>query len=255
MFCPHCGKEIAEGQAFCQHCGAGLTESVSGPLPTAGGRSKTPWEDRENAGFFGGLFTTLNKVLFKPSDFFRTMPVTGGLTDPLLYALIVGMVGLMFSYFWEIVLHDSMQTFMTPEMKAAASYGILHGSGNVFLAVFSPLMLIIVLFVITAGLHLFLLMVKGARGGFEASFRVVSYCISPFLLLIVPFCGNIIALVWTMVITIIGLKEAHEISGGKAFFAVSFPMLLCCGLVILAASVLFMGVFAASFGAFMHLNK
>ncbi len=52
MFCPHCGKEISEGQAFCQHCGSQISEAA--PVlaaPVAGMREKTPWEDREHAGF------------------------------------------------------------------------------------------------------------------------------------------------------------------------------------------------------------
>jgi hypothetical protein len=70
-------------------------------------------------GFFNGLFKTVNQVLFSPSAFFKKMPVTGGLTDPLLYAMIVGTVGLLFLTVWRIVLHDPMQSFVTPEMSAS----------------------------------------------------------------------------------------------------------------------------------------
>ena len=109
MFCPHCGKEVTEGQSFCQHCGGSLAaESVQAPVaettPVSDGRGKTPWEDREARGFFGGLFKSLNETLFRPSEYFRKMSVTGGLTDPLLYALIMGMAGLIFSVLWQISL-------------------------------------------------------------------------------------------------------------------------------------------------------
>jgi hypothetical protein len=250
MFCPHCGKEIAEGQIFCQHCGARLAE----PAPVAGGREKTPWEDREARGFFSGLFTTVKDTLFRPSEFFRKMPVTGGLTDPLLYALIIGMAGLMFSYFWQILLQGAMQDAMLPGMKAVAGQHMLRGIGMAVLAFLSPFLVILGLFILSGVLHLFLMMVKGARSGFEATFRVAAYGSSANLFLVIPFCGGLLAGVWAIVLTIIGLREAHETTGGKAAVAVFFPVVVCCGL-ILVAIALFMGAAAASLGTMMQMQK
>lgn len=251
MFCPHCGNEVGEGQVFCQHCGMRLGMPVPAPTPgEAGGREKTPWEAREAYGFFGGLFKTMKQVLFSPAEFFKTMPVKEGLTDPLLYALIVGMVGLMFSYTWQILLNGSVQGFMPPEMRTS-QYQIFQGINIAALAILSPFMLIIGMFIGAGMLHLFLLLVRGARAGFEATFRVVAYCFSPNILLVIPVCGGVIAWIWSLVITIIGLKAAHEISGGKAAFAVLFPLLLCCGFVTLLVLV-FMGALAASFGSLQY---
>jgi hypothetical protein len=244
MFCPHCGNEVGEGQAFCQHCGLRLGE----PAPVLGGREKTPWENRETHGFFGGLFKTLKLVLFNPTEFFRKMPVTGGLTDPLLYALIVGMVGLMFSYVWQILLQGSMQGFMPPEM--ASRYQMFQQFNIAALAISTPVILIFALFVIAGIFHVLLMLVKGARSGYEATFRVVSYCASPLIFHMVPCCGGLVWLLWSLVISIIGLKEAHETTGGKAAFSVLFPLVLCCGLAVLFI-MMFIGAMAASFGA-MH---
>jgi hypothetical protein len=252
MFCPHCGKEVTEGQIFCQHCGARLAgEAASAPV--TGGREKTPWEDREVRGFFGGLFKTLNETLFRPSEFFKKMSVTGGLTDPLLYALIIGMVGLMFSYLWQISLKSAMHDMM-PGMQAAAGQHMFQGVGMAILAFFSPFLIILGLFVSSGILHVFLMMVKGARAGFEATFRVVAYGYSANIFLIIPFCGGLLAVVWAVVLYIIGLKEAHEITGGKAAFAVFLPLIVCCGLITIAIAM-FMGLAAASLGTFMQMQK
>ncbi len=250
MFCPQCGKAIAEGQTFCLNCGARLSE----PAPPTGAREKTPWEDREARGFIGGLFTTVRDTLFRPSEFFRKMPVTGGLTDPLLYALIMGMIGLMFSYFWQILLQGAMQDAMFPGMKAVAGQHMFRGIGLAILAFLSPFLVILSLFITSGVLHLFLMMVKGARSGFEATFRVVSYGSSANLFLVIPFCGSIFAGVWYIVLMIIGLKEAHETTGGKAAVAVFFPIVVCCGL-ILVAIALFMGAAALSLGTMMEMQK
>lgn len=258
MFCPHCGKEVSEGQSFCQHCGARLAEAVFQPLLSetvlpGKGREKTAWEDREARGFFSGLFKTLNVTLFRPSAFFKKMPVTGGLTDPLLYALIIGMVGLMFSYFWQITLRSAMQD-MLPGIHAAAGQRLFQGIGMTILAFFSPFLVILGLFISSGILHVFLMMVKGARNGFEATFRVVAYGYSANIFLVVPFCGGLLAGVWAIILYIIGLREAHETTGGKAALAVFLPVIVCCGLIMITVA-LFMGAVAASLGTIMQMQK
>jgi hypothetical protein len=253
VFCPHCGNAITEGQAFCQQCGSRLVAEGATEFPH-GERSKTPWEDRAANGYFNGLFRTAKDVMLSPSVFFRKMAVTGGLTDPLLFAMIIGMVGLMFLSLWDIALHDSLQSFMTPEMRDAAGRGMSNGISSAFGMVIMPFLFIIWLFIVSGMLHLFLMMVRGAKAGFEATFRVICYSVSPFLFMVIPYCGMLIMMVWILTITVIGLRDAHETTGGKATLAVFFPVLLCCGSMLLMA-VLFMGAIASSFGALMHLYK
>ena len=123
-----------------------------------------------------------------------------------------------------------------------------------FAAIITPFLLILWLFVIAGMLHLFLLLVRGAKAGFEATFRVVSYSVSPFLFMVIPFCGMLITALWAMMVAIIGLREAHETSGGKAAFAVLFPFIFCCGVVIILA-MLFMGALVASFGSLTQMGN
>jgi hypothetical protein len=244
MFCPHCGKEIADTKEFCQYCGARVEVSS----PGAGGREKVPWEDRGTQGAVGGMIKTLKETLFNPSGFFKKMAVTGGLADPILYALIVGMVAVMFSYLWQILFQGVIQSYLPAEMKTMPGYNIIQTIGLAVLALIMPFIIILWLFIWSGILHLFLMMVKGTKSGFEATFRVVSYSYGTNVLSVIPFCGGIIAWVWSIVLAIIGLKEAHETSGGKAAFAVLFPFVLCCGLIV-AVALLMMGVIAASIGA------
>jgi len=253
VFCQHCGNEIVEGQAFCQHCGTRLDAEPLGVTPLDAGRSKTPWEDRAANGFFNSLFKTVNEVLFNPSAFFKKMPVIGGLTDPLLFAMIIGTVGLLFLSIWHLLLHDPMQSFMTPEMSEAGR-GISSNVGSPLGTAMIPFLLIIWLFIVSGMLHLFVMIVGGAKAGFEATFRVVSYSVSPFLFMIVPYCGVLITPLWALSLLMIGIRDAHETTGGKATAAVLFPFLFCCGMMVLAA-VLFMGAIASSFGAMMHRYK
>lgn len=53
---------------------------------------------------------------------------------------------------------------------------------------------------------------------------------------LVPVCGGLIGGIWTIVITVIGISRAHEISTGKALAAVLVPVVTCC--LLFAAAVM-----------------
>ncbi len=245
MFCPHCGKEVSEGQAFCQFCGGKTAEA--GPAVPPAGRERTAWEDRSRIGGLQGLWRTLRSSLFNPWEFFRKMNITGGLSDPTLYALIIGMVGIMAFYFWQIILQSSLPGPLSHDVKGPVGIDLFSGIGMALVAICTPFFIILGLFLWAGFLHLLLLLVQGGKNGFEATFRAVAYSYGSNLFLAVPFCGGAIAAVWNIVIVIIGLKEAHGTSGGKAAFAVLFPLIFCCAAVLFFLLVI-LGAAAASFG-------
>jgi len=246
MFCPHCGKDISEGHVFCQFCGGPLATDLSAP---SSGRGTTAWEDPATRWTVRGLLSSLKDSLFAPTKFFHSMNVTGGITDPMLYALITGMVSWMIYYFWQIVLHDPLGSYMP--LKSSSDFAVIQGTGIVTVALVMPFLLIASIFIWSGALHLLLMMVRGAKNGFEATFRVVSYSLGAYVFLMVPFGGAIISAPWTIVLAIIGLKEAHGTTGGKASFAVLFPLIMCCAMVALF-SLLILGSVAASFGNMPH---
>jgi len=166
----------------------------------------------------------------------------------MLYAMITTMLGFMASYLWQILLRDALHGYLPRDLQGAAGFDLFSGIGLALLSLLLPFLIIAVLFLWSGVLHALLLMVKGATNGFEATFRAVSYSYGANLLLLMPFCGGIIASLWVMVMVIIGLKEAHGTTGGKASFVVLFPLLLCCAAVVLTVLVVF-GTIAASLGS------
>jgi hypothetical protein len=94
--------------------------------------------------------------------------------------------------------------------------------------VFGGMFVVIGVFVAAGILHLMLLLLNGATQKFEATFRVISFAQTTSLLLLVPFCGQIVAGVaklWTLVLYVLGLAPAHRIGHGKAAAAVFLPVL------------------------------
>jgi hypothetical protein len=203
-----------------------------------------PWEDPGKS-FFDALFETVKLLATSPGEAYRRMPITGGIGRPLFYAIAVGWVSIAVAVFWNVLLQGLWLPFMKSVEDLAgmgALYGLTIGWG-LLMVVLAPLFVVIGVFIAAAILHLMLLIVGGASSGFEATVRVVCYTQTAQLAGIIPFCGGIIALIWTVVLYVLGFSTAHRTTQGKALVAVFLPVVLCCVLGVIIALVV--GGFAA----------
>ena len=81
--------------------------------------------------------------------------------------------------------------------------------------------------------HLCLVLVGGARHGYETTYRVAAFTAGSIAWLnVVPCFGPLIALVMTLICQIQGLAQAHETNVGRAAAAVLLPLALCFILVV-----------------------
>jgi hypothetical protein len=200
-------------------------------LPPA--RRGIPWDERDRLGFVGALVETLKLVLFDPVTFFRAMPVSGGLGSPLSFGMLVGYFGIAVSGFYDAVF-QSVAGQMFGDFARRGDFqrftemfgGML---GFVFTLVLGPVFILVGLFLGAGITHLALMLLGGARQGFETTFRVACFSQAPAVFALVPFCGRLVHVVYQIVLAIIGLSEAHQISRWTAAGAVLLPyVLLCC---------------------------
>jgi hypothetical protein len=224
--CPNCQQPLPEtATKFCPRCGRPLS---SAPQAAAG----TPWE-RGEGGRIASFFETSKAVLFTPTEFFEAMPVTGGMGSPLVYGIVAGFVGAAVSAIYnsliQVFLGSSLLALGGQDNRAGGVFSIFQGGiGLVFTLVFAPVFVVVGIFFLSAIHHVALLLLGGAQGGFEATFRVVCYEQAAGLLAIVPVCGSVFSLVWYFVILTIGFSRAHRIGTWTAFFAVIIPWVLVC---------------------------
>lgn len=250
--CPHCQTALADPfAARCPSCGGALSpltpDEVKGALgspapepaavhpgPVPGG---IPWDQRDRIGFAAAFVETTRQVLTAPTSFYSRMPVTGGLGSPLLYAVISGWLGLAAAAFYQAI-------WVSIVGPAALPFGLDRGelsealrffeswAGLVAQVVFGGISVVISVFVGSGIVHLMLLLLGGARRGFEATFRVVCYAEATALLLLIPlflipFCGILVA-VWCLVLCVIGLAIAHGTERWRALVALLLPIVLVC---------------------------
>jgi hypothetical protein len=199
------------------------------PPPSQPPAPTIPWEDSSRSAF-DGLFETVKLLATDPGEAFRRMPVTGGMGRPIFYAIILGWISIAIGVFWNLLFQGMWFPFMESMEDFAgmgAAYSLTIG-WSLVMVVLAPLFVIIGIFVAAAVLHLMLLILGAANSGFEATVRVVCYVQTAQLAGIIPFCGGILVLIWTIVLYVIGFASAHRTSQGKALVAILLPVVLCC---------------------------
>lgn len=219
--CPDCGQALAEPRAAsCPHCGATLGAGGGTPPPPEG--SSVPFEDR-SLPFLTRLVETIKLAFSDPIGMFSRMP-SGDIGPAVLYGVIVGTIGGVFSAVWQLVF-GSLASIV--EQTGAEEFAIQTGI-VLFLLVFSPLFALVGLFISAGIYHLMLLLVGDGQRGFPITIRAVAYGYTPGLLGIVPLCGALVGGVWTIVLVILGAAYGHWTEGWRATLAYFLPLIFCC---------------------------
>ena len=179
-----------------------------------------PWENRSELGLWQAIYQTFKAVLFSPDRLFSAMTHKGGITEPLAFGLLLGSIGSMFGFFWQFLMMSAGLLALGEELIGRVSMSLIFFA----IIIISPLFVAITMFIGSAVLHLLLLIVRGGRNGFEATFRVVSYSQATQMWGVIPFIGGFIGGLWILVVQIIGLREIHETSYLRVILALLIPV-------------------------------
>jgi hypothetical protein len=274
MTCPYCSTFLPEPTPrYCTSCGGDLQPATpaADPAPAAlpapawtpassasgaGGPRRepgTPWEQRDRLGLATALIETTKGVLLAPTRFFDAMPTTGGIGGPLAYGVLVEyvttVVAVLYQFLWFRLRGVDLDQFRGTPLEGA----MLFATGPwmiVIQIVLGPVFAVMSMFVRAGICHLGLLLVGGAKQGFEATLRVVCYSAAGTLLLLIPLCGQYAAGIYVLVLVIIGVSRAHGIGGGRATAGVLLPLALflclCC------AAAIAIGLMAGFSAASLH---
>lgn len=194
-----------------------------------------PWPPAEGGPILTAFGATWKGATFDPGSFFSRTPREGGTGAALIYYLVVGMLVAGAALFW-----DSM-AFLGPPAETSLTAGLgirpLSPLIRFFLA---PALLMAALYLSAGVVHVLLLIFDGATHGFGTTVRVFSYAYSPAIFGVVPVLGPLVGGIWTVVLAIIGLREAHETTAWKPVVAVLVPFVGAVILVFLMALTVFL---------------
>ena len=228
--------------------------STTGPPPSGplGGDNEprgNPWERRDELGTGQGFVEALKLFVVSPVEAFGQTRRKGDYASPLLFAIVVGWVGVLIAKIWETLLGMSILSTFPPELRDQLPF-LVGGSsfGLVLSQILAPVYILVALFIWSALLHLCLVLVGGLKhssAGFEGTFRVVSYTTVAQLGSLVPVLGSVITLVWSIVLGVIGITSLHKSTQGQAIAALLIPLALCCLCVVFFLMTLGAGLMAA----------
>jgi hypothetical protein len=188
-----------------------------------------PFEDPAEP-VVGGLVSTVMLFVTDPTTAFRRMSLTVGIFRPLIYGVLLAWIGDAVAYLFGLFFQASIFGFLSQieGMEEALPAAFLGMGIGIFGLIIAPVFIVIAIFIYSLIVHLFLMMVGGDQSGFGATFRVLCYSNTSQLAQVIPIAGGIIAFVWSLILGIIGLTEAHRTTTGKAVAAVLLPIVACC---------------------------
>jgi hypothetical protein len=207
------------------------TGGTQGPGDSRSGPSSPPPRTSEVAA--GGEFnyqdpvqsfiSTVQRVVLQPVDFYRGILRRGDFINPLIFAIICYEVFAILSGIF-----------------ALAGIGGQQGFGGFITSlILAPIGAVIGLFIGAGILHLLVMLIIGSgNSGFEATLRVGAYSSVVNLVSWIPFIGWIASL-YGIYLAIVGIREVHATTTGKAALVVLIPaaiVLLLVFLVIGAAA-------------------
>lgn len=238
--CPQCGFEQPETDE-CIKCGIiiskffqyqEMAKTYEGQVREISSeeRPAPSWERGE--GFIESFINTTREALFSPTKFFKKVAEGQGYWAPLIYGVICGVIGSCMAVLWQWLFASRWIPVHLLSMIPFFS---------IFLIVFLIALPFMIAFSILVGsgiTHLCLMIVGGNKKGFESTFRALSYAYGGNLFGVIPVIGSTIGGIYSLVLTIFGVREGHGISTGKAVLAVLLPLMVLVGLGILAAILL-----------------
>ena len=245
--CPQCGFEQPETDE-CIKCGIIISKytqfqeiarSYEGQVHEISSEEYTPWESGE--GFIAAFLRTTQEVLFSPTKFFKKVAAGEGYWPPFIFAMISGIIGCGVVLLWQWLFLSEM---VPHQIRSVTTYSFFL----IFAIILIPFTVAFSIVVGSGVIHFCAMIVGGNRKGFEATFRAISYSHSALLFYIVPVIGGLVGGIYLFILAILGVREGHGISTGKAVLAVLLPLIVVFGLGILFA--IFIPLFIGSLGSY-----
>jgi hypothetical protein len=202
----------------------GSSRGSGGPPRVSGGASGGEFNLSDPVQSF---INTVRNVVTAPADFFRGIRREGDFVNPLIFAIIC--------YEVSAILGGLLSLVGVSGSRGFGSFLI-----GIILA---PIGAAIVLFIGAGILHLLVMLIIGSRNaGFEGTFRVGAYSAVTSLVSWIPIIG-LIASLYGIYLAIVGMREVHNTTTGKAAIVVLIPAVV----VILLALIIIAAIGAAIF--------
>jgi hypothetical protein len=206
--------------------GSGSSGGSSGPPRVSGGASNVEFDYSDPVQSF---INAVRGVVTAPVGFFRGIRREGDFVNPLIFAIICYEISAILGGLLGLV---------------GVGMGGTQGFGSFLIGIIlAPIFAAIGLFIGAGILHLLVMLIVGSRNsGFEGTFRVGAYSAVTSLVSWIPVIGWIASL-YGIYLAIMGIREVHNTSTGKAAIVVLIPAVVVLLLVLLLIAAIGAAIF------------
>jgi len=181
-------------------------------------------------------FELIKGFLLSPVETFQKVKDTD-YRDTLLYFLALVVINTVLSLPVMLLSFPSMGT-VSGGMFQRLGFGTLTPSGGVLFAVTMIIGSLVCLFIGAAWVHLWVYLFGGRRG-YRETLKALAFGDTPVLLLgWIPLVG-MLAGIWSLVISVLGIRELQEISTSRALGALILAVLIPLLILVLLAAFFF----------------
>lgn len=176
----------------------------------------------------GSFVRTVRDIVTRPVGFFAGIRKSGDFVGPVVFALICVEVTVILSSLISLVLN-----------LATGAQGLVEGVlGFVISLILAPIFVAVALAIYAGILHLLVfLIVKPRSTGFEATLRTVAYSSVVGLISWIPILGTIVGSIYNIFLNVVGIRETHGTTTGKAALVVLIPVAVLFVLALLLGTV------------------
>jgi hypothetical protein len=202
----------------------------------AGPTSPFPWPPAEGDSIIEAFGSTWRGAALEPKRFFGLMPADGSIGAALLYYLPLGLAVSAGGILWEVLRGGA-----GAERDAVLGAGDMPAISPLLQFLLAPLILLVSIILAAAVVHLLLKAFGGASRDLGFTVRLFAFAYSPQILGVVPVIGTTVGFVWMVVVAVIGLREGHGTTTGRAAAAVLIPVSLALIFMAVAAFIALTG--------------
>jgi hypothetical protein len=180
---------------------------------------------------------TVRRLVLEPVAFFRGMNRQGDFVNPLVFAIIC----------WEISAIIGGFLGVLGSLVGLGARGVGEAIVS-FLAslILTPIFAVVALFIGAGIIHLLVVLIaRPMSTGFETTFRVIAYSNVTSLITWVPILGALVGSIWSIVLLVLGVREGHATSTGKAAVIVLIPAAVVLFILLVLAAVIGAVIFGA----------
>jgi hypothetical protein len=264
--CPSCRETFSTdrtGQQICPACKKPLfVPDVAQAIPSPGASNDpgaphfqapgpersvepegTPWERRPELSLLAAWKETVTLALFEPNKLFASARLDMRAKQASFAVLTFSVFSIIGNLLDQLLvgpqqeqlvaqLRENLGSRIPPALMKLLDSNTHQSLGIKLLSLlFAPLFGLVFVYLNAAVTHLFAVLLSQNKKGFDATFAACAYAMAPAVLYAIPACGSIVALIWIIVLTGVGLKATHGMTPSGATAATLAPyVVICCAI-------------------------